>query len=41
MENNITKSDLRAQDRRLPKNWKKEKWTAPVDEFDPLNRKKK
>lgn len=28
--------DLRALQRRLPKGWKKQKWTPPVDPFDPL-----
>lgn len=28
--------DLRALERRLPKNWKKPKWTPPVDPYDPI-----
>ena len=40
-EFNIKKNELRPQDRRLPKNWKKEKWTCPVDEYDPLSKGKK
>lgn len=28
--------DLRSLERRLPKGWKKPKWTAPVDPFDPV-----
>lgn len=40
-KNNIIENkDLRAMERRLPKNWKKGKWTAPVDPFDPLSKKK-
>ena len=30
--------DLRALERRLPKGWKKQKWTPPVDPFDPLSK---
>ena len=33
--------DLRALDRKLPKDWKKAKWTPPIDPFDPLTNKKK
>lgn len=34
---NTTKNpDLKPQDRKLPKAYKKEKWKAPPDEFDPL-----
>lgn len=44
-KNNIIENkDLRALERRLPKNWKKGKFTAPVDPFDPLtnmNKKKR
>ena len=28
--------DLRALERRLPKGWKKPKWTPPVDPYDPV-----
>ena len=28
--------DLKPQDRKLPKGWKKPKWTAPEDPYDPL-----
>ena len=28
--------ELRALERRLPKNWKKGKWTPPADPYDPL-----
>ena len=41
--NIVENKDLRALERRLPKNWKKGKWTPPVDPFDPLtnmNKKK-
>lgn len=38
-KNNIHENkDLRALERRLPKGWKKPKWTAPVDPFDPLSK---
>ncbi|KAL4502300.1 hypothetical protein ABPG72_011887 [Tetrahymena utriculariae] len=37
VENNIQKNpDLRALERKLPKEWKKKKWTAPEDPYDPL-----
>lgn len=37
-QNNIVQNkDLRAMERRLPKGWKKQKWTPPVDPFDPLS----
>jgi len=36
-DNNIHKNpDLMAGVRKLPKGWKKDKWKAPADEFDPL-----
>ena len=38
--NIIENKELRAMERRLPKNWKKGKWTPPVDPFDPLSKKK-
>ena len=40
-KNNIVQNkQLRAMERRLPKNWKKGKWTPPADPFDPLSKKK-
>ena len=36
-DNNISKNpELMPLSRKLPKAWKKGKFTAPVDEFDPL-----
>jgi hypothetical protein len=36
-EHNIhAMKDLKAQDRKLPKDWKKPKWSAPEDPNDPL-----
>ena len=34
--NNTKNPDLKPQDRKLPKTYKKEKWKAPDDEFDEL-----
>ena len=31
-------SDLMPNSRKLPKGYKKKKWTAPADEFDPLKK---
>lgn len=39
--NIVENKDLRALERRLPKNWKKGKWTPPVDPYDPLSNMKK
>jgi len=36
-DNNINKNpELMPLSRRLPKTWKKKKWEAPEDPFDPL-----
>ena len=32
----VQSKDLNSQDRKLPKDWKKAKWTAPEDPYDPL-----
>ena len=34
--NKLKNPELKAQDRKLPKEWKKEKWKAPDDPFDEL-----
>jgi len=34
--NNTKNEDLKPQDRKLPKGFKKDKWKAPPDEFDEL-----
>ena len=34
--NMIKHGDLKPEDRKLPKDWKKKKWEAPEDPFDPL-----
>ena len=28
--------DLKPEDRKLPKDWKKKRWEPPEDPFDPL-----
>ena len=36
-QNNMMKhGDLKPEDRKLPKDWKKKRWEPPEDPFDPL-----
>jgi hypothetical protein len=36
MNNIVRNKEIKAQDRKLPKGWKKQKWSAPEDPYDPL-----